>query len=48
MIAQTIKDFGAKEMQPHIMTWDEAQIFPIDLFRKMVTWVLWHMVPEKI
>jgi alkylation response protein AidB-like acyl-CoA dehydrogenase len=48
MIAQTIKDFGAKEIQPHIMTWDEAQIFPVDLFRKMGDLGLMGvMVPEK-
>lgn len=48
MIAQSIKDFGAKEMQPHIMTWDEAQIFPIDLFQKMGDLGLMGvMVPEK-
>jgi len=48
MIAQTIKDFGAKEIRPHIMTWDEAQIFPIDLFRKMGDLGLMGvMVPEK-
>lgn len=35
MIAQTIKDFGAKEIKPHMMVWDEDQIFPIDLFKKM-------------
>lgn len=48
MIAQTIKDFGAKEMRPHVMTWDEAQTFPIDLFRKMGDLGLMGvMVPEK-
>ena len=48
MIAQTIKDFGAKEMVPHIMTWDEAQIFPVGLFKKMGDLGLMGiMVPEK-
>jgi alkylation response protein AidB-like acyl-CoA dehydrogenase len=48
MIAQTIKDFGAKEMRPHIMTWDEAQIFPVELFKKMGDLGLMGiMVPEK-
>lgn len=48
MIAQTIKDFGAKEMRPHTMTWDEAQTFPIELFRKMGDLGLMGvMVPEK-
>jgi alkylation response protein AidB-like acyl-CoA dehydrogenase len=48
MIAQTIKDFGAKEMRPHIMEWDEAQTFPIELFRKMgELGLMGIMVPEK-
>jgi alkylation response protein AidB-like acyl-CoA dehydrogenase len=48
LIAQSIKDFGAKEIQPHIMTWDEAQIFPIELFQKMGNLGLMGvMVPEK-
>lgn len=48
MIAQTIKDFGAKEMRPYTMEWDEAQIFPVDLFRKMgELGLMGIMVPEK-
>jgi alkylation response protein AidB-like acyl-CoA dehydrogenase len=35
MIAQSIKDFAEKEIRPNIMLWDEAQIFPIDLFKKL-------------
>src|SRR5258708_5818126 len=34
-IAQMIKDFGAKEMRPRMMEWDESQEFPIELFRKL-------------
>ena len=29
LIAQSIKDFGAKEMRPYTMQWDEAQEFPV-------------------
>jgi alkylation response protein AidB-like acyl-CoA dehydrogenase len=48
MIAQSIKDFGAKEMKPHTMKWDEAQEFPIDLFRKMgELGLMGILVPEK-
>src|SRR5688572_8368856 len=48
MIAQTIKDFGAKEMRPYTMQWDEAQEFPIKLFQKMGTMGLMGiLVPEK-
>lgn len=35
MIGQMVKDFGEKEIRPNIMKWDEAQEFPVDLFRKM-------------
>lgn len=35
MVAQTIRDFAKKEIIPHMMEWDENQIFPIDLFHKM-------------
>ena len=33
MIVEMIKSFGEKEIKPNIMIWDEAQIFPVDLFR---------------
>ncbi|MEJ7643043.1 MAG: acyl-CoA dehydrogenase family protein [Chryseolinea sp.] len=35
LIRQMVRDFGAAEIVPHIMEWDEAQIFPIALFRKL-------------
>ncbi|MEL1253065.1 acyl-CoA dehydrogenase family protein [Flavobacterium sp. DGU38] len=35
MIAESIKDFAAKNIKPYIMEWDEAQIFPISLFKKL-------------
>lgn len=35
MIRQMIRDFAAREITPHIMEWDEAQKFPVDLFHKM-------------
>lgn len=35
MIAQMIQDFGEKEIKPFMMQWDENQIFPVELFRKM-------------
>lgn len=35
MIAQMVRDFGSKEITPHIMTWDETQEFPVPLFKKM-------------
>nr|WP_294785054.1 acyl-CoA dehydrogenase family protein [uncultured Flavobacterium sp.] len=35
MIAQSIKDFAEKNIKPHIMEWDEAQVFPIPLFKQL-------------
>lgn len=35
MISQMIKDFADLEIVPKIMEWDEAQTFPVPLFRKM-------------
>jgi alkylation response protein AidB-like acyl-CoA dehydrogenase len=35
MIAQSIRDFAELNIRPHIMEWDEAQIFPIPLFKKL-------------
>lgn len=35
MIRQMIRDFGAREIVPKMMEWDEQQVFPVELFRKM-------------
>ena len=35
MIAQSIKDFAEKNIRPNIMEWDETQIFPVPLFKKL-------------
>lgn len=35
MIAQSIRDFAEQHIRPNIMEWDEAQIFPVDLFKKL-------------
>ncbi len=35
MIAQMIRDFGAIEIKPKMMEWDESQEFPVELFHKM-------------
>lgn len=35
MIAQMVRDFAEKEILPHVMTWDESQTFPREVFRKM-------------
>ncbi|MDZ7898605.1 MAG: acyl-CoA dehydrogenase family protein [Arcicella sp.] len=35
MIRQSAKDFAENYIRPHLMDWDEAQIFPVELFHKM-------------
>jgi alkylation response protein AidB-like acyl-CoA dehydrogenase len=35
LIAQSIRDFAEKNIRPFIMEWDETQIFPIPLFKKL-------------
>lgn len=35
LIAQSIRDFAEKNIRPYIMEWDESQIFPIQLFKKL-------------
>lgn len=35
MIAQMIRDFGAREIKPHMMDWDESQEFPVHVFKKL-------------
>jgi alkylation response protein AidB-like acyl-CoA dehydrogenase len=35
MISQMVRDFAEKEIRPHVMHWDEEQIFPKELFHKM-------------
>ena len=35
MIAETIRKFGEQHIRPHLMEWDEAQHFPVDVFKKL-------------
>ncbi len=34
MVAASARDFAAQFIKPHIMEWDEAQTFPVELFKK--------------
>lgn len=34
MVAASAKTFAEQYIRPHIMEWDEAQFFPVDLFKK--------------
>jgi len=48
MIEQMVRDFGDREIRPNVMTWDESQIFPMELFKKMGTLGLMGvLVPEE-
>jgi alkylation response protein AidB-like acyl-CoA dehydrogenase len=48
LVSQMIRDFGAREIKPRMMEWDEQQIFPIDLFRKMgALGLMGVLVPEE-
>lgn len=35
MIANMVGDFAAQHIRPHIMEWDEQQIFPVELFHQL-------------
>lgn len=35
LIAQSIKDFASKHIKPFMMEWDEQQLFPVELFKKL-------------
>ena len=48
MIAQSAKDFAETYIRPHLMEWDEAQHFPVDLFHKMGEYgFMGILVPEE-
>lgn len=48
MIVQTVRDFGAKHIKPHVMDWDEKQEFPIPLFKELgKLGLMGVLVPEK-
>lgn len=34
-IVQMIREFGKKQIEPHVMEWDEKQIFPAETLRKL-------------
>lgn len=35
IIAASARDFAKQHIEPHIMEWDEAQTFPVDVFKKL-------------
>ncbi|MBK8364116.1 MAG: acyl-CoA dehydrogenase family protein [Bacteroidetes bacterium] len=47
-IAETVKKFAEAHIRPNIMEWDEAQTFPVELFKKMgEQGLMGILVPEK-
>jgi len=34
-VAHTARDFALRHIKPHVMTWDESQEFPVQVFREM-------------
>ena len=49
MIAQSIRDFAEKNIRHYIMEWDEAQIFPTPLFKKLgAMGFMGILVPEEL
>ena len=47
LIRQSARDFAESHIRPHVMEWDEAQHFPIDLFHEMGQYgFLGVLVPE--
>ncbi|HZG01932.1 MAG TPA: acyl-CoA dehydrogenase family protein [Chitinophagales bacterium] len=48
IIEQSVREFAQKEIKPYVMEWDEAQTFPLDVFKKMgeMGW-MGVLVPEQ-
>jgi alkylation response protein AidB-like acyl-CoA dehydrogenase len=48
MVGQMAKDFAERYIRPHVMEWDEAQTFPIELFKQLgELGMMGVMVPEQ-
>jgi alkylation response protein AidB-like acyl-CoA dehydrogenase len=37
LLRRTVREFAESEMRPHVMAWDEAQQFPMDLLPKLAS-----------
>ncbi len=35
MVTAMVRDFAEKHIRPHVMEWDEQQIFPVETFKKL-------------
>lgn len=48
LIKESARDFAETKIRPHVMEWDEAQFFPVDLFHEMGQYgFLGVLVPEE-
>src|SRR5690606_10116334 len=48
MVRQMVREFAHKHILPHVMEWDEAQLFPIDTFKAMgQLGIMGVLVPEE-
>src|SRR5579863_972957 len=34
-LRKTVREFAEAEIKPHVLEWDESQVFPTDVFRKL-------------
>lgn len=49
LVAESARDFSEKHIRPHVMEWDEAQIFPKPLFKDLGSHgFLGVLVPEQL
>ena len=37
-VKMSVREFAEAEIAPHVMEWDEAQHFPIELQPKLASW----------
>lgn len=48
LVAESVRNFALKEIQPHVMEWDEQQWFPFELFNKMgEIGIMGMIIPEQ-
>lgn len=49
MVAESARDFAQQYILPHVMEWDEAQIFPVEVFKKAGEFgFMGVLVPEEL
>ncbi|AXE17992.1 acyl-CoA dehydrogenase [Runella rosea] len=47
LIAQSVRDFAARLIQPYVRAWDESQYFPVEIFHQLgALGVMGILVPE--